>query len=499
MPHSTSRALLGVALLFAAACDGDPDPADASSPPADGAVSLDGGGGRRDAGPDFDGGPDYDAGPDTRDAGPGTPPSSSCADRTAAIVAATGRTITVSPAGDGQVMVDGATRSLREVVSSAAEGDTILLEDGTYTFTHDGSYTGLYFTTPNVTLRSASGDASRVILDSAYGDQGGSTAPITVDAPGVVLSGFTVQRSIFHLIHLWANGDRAVIHDVRLVDGGQQFLKSSPGDGANVDEVEVSCSTFSMTAAGRDNVWGYGPTDGGTTCYTGGIDTHDARDWHVHDSRFEGIYCDATGVARPAHGQKASDRGGQTYTGGLAEHAIHMWDSEMGTGHVLERNVVIDCARGIGIGLTEDVYGTVIRNNTVFSRHAGSREHDVGIIVERGHDVQIVNNTIFFSSPDGYSSAIEYRWGSSNVDIRNNLTNRRLRARDGADATLGANVEDAMASWFVDAAAGDLHLAMCDVPSVAGAGEALTDVPDDLDGEPRGAAHDVGADQCTAP
>lgn len=489
------RGLSVIALLALSSCDGAPGPDDGSVPDRDaGSEPRDGGPGEpRDAGGPRDGG-DPDGGPP-----PPPPPFAGCADRTAAIVAATGRTITVAPAGDGTVTVDGATRTLREVVRAAAEGDTILLEDGTYVLPEAaaGDYSGLYFTTPGVTLRGASGDASAVILDSSYRDHGGSTAPITIDAPGVTIANLTVRRSIFHLIHLWANGDRAVVHDVHLIDGGQQFLKASPGDGASVDEVEVSCSAFRMTAAGRDNVWGYGPTDGGTTCYTGGIDTHDARDWHVHDSLFEGIHCDASGPPRPAHGRAAGERGGMTYQGGLSEHAIHMWDSPAGSGHVIERNRIVDCARGIGIGLVDEVYGTVVRNNTVFSRHAGSAEHDVGITIDRGHDVEVDNNTVFFSHADAYPNAIEIRWGStSNVSVRNNLVRGMIRLRDGAEAAMEANVTDAEASWFADAASGDLHLASCDEPSVVGAGVVLASVTDDLDGEPRGAANDVGADDC---
>lgn len=488
--------------LAAAACgdDGsrtDSGTAEDSGPAADSGAS-DGG---ADSGTPLDGGPGVDSGPGV-DGGPRPMPTpEACADRSAAIVAATGTTITVSAGADGQVMVDGATRTLRQVVSDASSGDTILLEDGTYTLpaAGSGSYTGLYFTTENVTLRSVSGDATQVIIDSAYREHGPGSAAITVDAPGVVLAGFTVQRSVFHLIHLWADGDDAVIHDVHLVDGGQQFLKASPGGGQYVDRAEVSCSQFRMTAAGRDNVWGYGPSDGGTTCYTGGIDTHDSRDWDVHDNYFEGIYCNAGGVARPAHGMSPGDRGGQTYTGGLSEHAIHMWDSESGSGHTIDRNRIVNCARGIGLGLRDDVYGTAIRNNTVFSEHAGSREHDVGIVVERAHDTQVFNNTVFFSSSEAYANAIEYRWDSTaSLELRNNLTNQLIRSRNGADAAQSGNITDAEASWFADVAAGDLHLAGCSEARVVGAGDVLAAVTVDIDLADRGSANDIGADDCAA-
>ncbi|MFK7985454.1 MAG: hypothetical protein AB8I08_05445 [Sandaracinaceae bacterium] len=488
--------LLGVSLSLLAACDEDPSPDAGPMTDAGTGPGQDSGTPGVDAGPLPDAGPTPDSGLEP-DAGPPPPSPAGCEARSAAILAETGTTISVSPAGDGQVMADGATRTLRQVVSGASDGDTILLADGTYTLPEagDGSFSGLYFTTPNVTMRSASGDASAVIIDSAYRGHGGQSASITVDAPGVTLASFTVRRAVFHLIHLWENGDDAVIHDVALIDGGQQFLKASPGDGRFVDDVEVSCSRFSMTDAGRDNVWGYGSSDGSTTCYTGGIDTHNGRDWVVHDSSFFGIYCDATGVDRPAHGRFADARGGMTYQGGLAEHAIHFWDSPDGSGHIVERNRIVDCGRGIGIGLRDPVYGTVVRNNTVSSRYAGSREHDVGIIIERGRNVQVDHNTVFFSSPDAYTNRIEIRWDTTqNVDLRNNLTNGLIRMRNGATANEAGNMTDADASWFIDATNGDLHLSGCDAAPV-GAATSVPSVTADLDGDTRDSAV-VGADDC---
>jgi len=425
-----------------------------------------------------------------------TPTGLACLQATEEIVAGAGATVVVTPSGDGEVTVDGNATTLRAVLQNVQEGDTVLLEDGTYTLPDaGGGYSGIYITTPDVTLRSASGDASAVVIDSAYRLHGGQTATITVDAPDVVLANFTVRRSVFHLIHLWEKGDGTLIHDVILEDGGQQFLKSSPGSGF-VDDVTVSCSAFTMTDAGRSNIWGYGAANGNTTCYTGGIDTHDARNWHVHDSVFRGIFCNADGAQRPAHGQASEARNGMTYTGGLAEHAIHMWDAPEEGGHVLERNTIIDCARGIGLGFNAETYDSVIINNTVASRHAGGGEHDVGISVMRAHDTLVANNTVVLSHPDAYPDAIEYRFASTtNLTLSNNLTNQNVRARDGATATLQTNVADAELSWFVDAEGGDLHLAACTALAVD-AGTSQAEVSVDLDGEARVGALDVGADEC---
>lgn len=491
MRHA-SRGLCVLLLLLASACD------DGEVPPGTDAGPVPPG---TDAGPGV--GPGEDAGPGTeQDAGPppDPPTSATCDEITNTIAAATGRTITVSPAGDGEVTVDGSTTTLRSVVRNAEEGDIILLEDGTYTLPEAGAgdFSGVYITTPNITLRGASGDASQVIIDSAYRRHGGGSGSITIAAENVVVAHLTVRRSIYHLIHLWADGDDALIHDVRMIDGGQQFLKASPGDSARVDRAEVSCSQFLMTPEGRDNVWGYGGQDGNTTCYTGGIDTHDSRDWHVHDSYFEGIYCDATGPARPAHGQNPDERGGMTYQGGLAEHAIHMWDSESGSGHLIERNVIVNCARGIGLGFRTEIYGSTIRNNMIFSSFANSREHDVGIMLDRLHDSHVVHNTVYYSDPGAYPNRIEYRYGSTaNLELRNNLTNGLIRSRDGADATLGGNMTDAEGSWFRDPSSGDLRLASCDNAAVVGAGESTPNVTVDIDGDARDGSYDIGADHCS--
>ncbi len=427
--------------------------------------------------------------------GPGVDPPASCDD--VELPLREGAEIHVSSVADGVVMVEGAGEmSLRQAVSSANAGDTVLLADGTYLLpdADAGGFSGVYITTPDVTVRSESGNADAVVIDGAYRSQGNGSAPITISASGVVVADLTVRRSIFHLIHIWADGDEALVHNVHMLDGGQQFLKSSVDNGT-VDDVEISCSQFRMTEQGRDNVWGYGDPAGNTSCYTGGIDTHNARNWDVHDNLFEGIYCTPDSVERPAHGRFPEARGNMTYTdGGLSEHAIHMWDSESGTGHQIWGNRIINCARGIGIGLVNTVYGTRVVNNTVFSEHPGSREHDVGIIIERGVDMLVGHNTVFMSDPDAYGSGIEIRWGeSSDVTLHGNLSNREIRSRDGAEFSDVGNVEAGEDAWFLDAPAGDLHLARCgSVDTVALHDEVTTD----MDGEMRRDPTTVGADGC---
>ena len=150
------------------------------------------------------------------------------------------------------------------------------------------------------------------------------------------------------------------------------------------------------------------------------------------------------------------------------------------------------------MGLSDDVYGGVIRNNMIFSEHTNSEEHDVGIGVARAHDMLVANNTVYYSSPTSYPTAIEYRWQeTSGLRVLNNLTNREVLARNSASAVLENNVVDANASWFVDANNGDLHLQSCSETTILGQGSELSMVADDFDSEPRNTSNDIGADQCT--
>ncbi|OFZ71588.1 MAG: hypothetical protein A2451_01705 [Bdellovibrionales bacterium RIFOXYC2_FULL_39_8] len=388
---------------------------------------------------------------------------------------------------------------MRAVISAAEEGSTILLADGTYTFIENGNYNGIYITKPGITIRSSSGDPEKVILDASYSDLGGETAPITVAAQSITIADITIKRSIFHLIHLWNGSDNVKIHNVHLIDGGEQFIKSSPGDTNRINGGSVTCSKFIMTPIGRQNVWGYGTQYGGTRCYTGGIDTHSTNSWQISDNYFEGIYCESSG-GHPIHGKKRTDVAYVTYVGGLAEHAIHMWNSDAGTRHIIERNTIVNCARGIGLGLgsTLRIHGGIVRNNMIFSSHPGGSEHDVGIMLEGGADVQIYNNTLFFSHSNAYANAIEYRFSTTTgATISNNLTNKAIARRDSASGILTTNVTTASSSWFANLASGNLHLASCSIPELSESGSVIDTNAVDVDNELRdGLAPDIGADQC---
>jgi hypothetical protein len=415
-----------------------------------------------------------------------------------------GMLIRVTPAATGKeparITANGKHTTLRQTLLSAPPGSTVLLGKGTYELPASqqaGGYTGLVIKHNHIALIGDTDNPADVVIDTGYQNLGKTAGALSISGSDVSIANITLKRSIFHLIHLWKGADRTLVHNVHLIDGGQQFIKSSPGQGENNGST-VRCSQFLMTDSGRDNVWGYGEPTGWTTCYTGGIDTHNSYNWTISSNRFEGIYCDQTGIPRPAHGRKAALRNNQTYQGGLSEHAVHMWHSKKQSEHTITNNQIINCARGIGIGLKAPVYGGLIANNMIVSHFAGSREHDVGIALYHASDAKIIHNSLFFSHAGAYPNGIEIIHSSDKSNlVMNNLTNKMIRVRDGGRAKITANTYTAVLEWFADSAQGDLHVRSCARPPIPiTSGEKHPAVPVDIDGEPREDIITIGADQC---
>jgi hypothetical protein len=382
----------------------------------------------------------------------------------------TGPTVTVTAGMD-----------LAAAVGNAAANTTILIADGTYAL----AGATVHVTKAGLTLRSASNDATKVVIDGGYM----SPEDVAISASNVTLAHLTITRAINHPVHVYpdtANVTGTRLYGLRLIDGGEQFVKVNP-DAARtlyVDQGTVECSTFTMTDAGRPHV----ESLGGTSCYTGGIDVHGGRGWIVRQNHFEGIYCT---------------------TGFLAEHAIHFWNGARDT--LVEDNVIANCARGVGFGLVETgemrVYPDdpskgvgyvghfdgIIRNNVVF---ANIPWFDTGIELDQARGTRVFHNTVF-AGPGATKvfSSIDYRFADTQVDLENNLVNR-ITQRDGAMGTLSHNKEGVAASDFKDPTTGDLHL----LPTATDAIDQGVAVPEaglDIDGQPHtaGAAPDLGADE----
>jgi hypothetical protein len=175
----------------------------------------------------------------------------------------------------------------------------------------------------------------------------------------------------------------------------------------------------------------------------------------------------------------------------------------------VERNTIVDCARGIGFGLGDKTdwarrygdqpgaayvghYGGLIRNNVVVASRPGM---DTGIGLEQARGARVYHNTVYAGPrATGYFSSIDYRFPSTTVDIVNNLVTK-ITVRDGARARRGRNIESVTAGWFRNPARFDFHLRR----SARGAidrGVPVGAAGLDIDGAPHGVgAPDLGADE----
>jgi hypothetical protein len=389
-------------------------------------------------------------------------------------------------------IVDVSTVSqLQNAVNNSPSGTTIRIADGTYNL--DGVY--LRFDTPGLTLRSASGNRDAVVLDGNY-----ITGEIVqIIASTVTIADLTLREAYYHPIHVMssdtADTENTLIYNVHIVDPGEQAIKINPTPGGYYpDNGVIACSHIELTDTGRPHIR--------NDCYTGGIDAHRAQGWVIRDNLIEGFWCQD----------------------GISEHGIHLWTGSRDT--LVERNSLVDNARGVGFGLRESPwstpwrtypddpcpgavhvghYGGIVRNNFVFATRAAlfssDASFDCGICLEQACGASVLHNTVV-STQAPASSSIEWRFSNTDADVFNNLVSHNLKERDGGSATLAGNLESASLSLFVDGAAGDLHLS-ASASSAIDQGVVITAslCDEDIDGDSRpiGPARDIGADEYGIP
>ncbi len=386
------------------------------------------------------------------------------------------------PSPTGGVVTVATEPALRAAVGNVTSNTTILIQPGTYNLAAGGGT--LYFNraVSNVTIRGITDRCDDVILIGAgMATQGNTPFGIWVGGPtGMTIADLTIRDIFFHPIMLDPNAGTQSprVYNVHLINAGEQFVKVSqmgsgtnPAPGSGVANGIVEYSIIEYTTAKDPN----GP---GGPAYTNGVDVLSGLNWVIRYNVFRNI--------RAAPGF------------GLAGPAVLAWRGTINT--TVESNLFLNCQYGIALGLdgaaSADHAGGVVRNN-VFHRSSG-QSGDVGIVVNNSANAKVLHNTVVLSGT--YPNAIEYRFaGTTNVTIRNNLSDAGIQQRDGASGTIAGNVTTAQANWFVSAATGDLHLAATATAAIDRAAS-LADVVNDYDGDARpfGSAPDVGADEMTS-
>jgi hypothetical protein len=320
----------------------------------------------------------------------------------------------------------------------------------------------------NLQIRGATGDPEDVVLLGS-----GMLDPIVpfgfqvFTATDVTIADLSVGDVYYHAVAI--QGDqgaaRVRLYHVRLFDAGQQVVKGSGGP----DDVVIEYSEVFLTAGAVEHPEGSPPG----SCYTNGIDALGADGWIVRDSVVRGIRCQ---------------------NGALAGPAILLWGGSSNT--VVERNSLLDCSRGISLGLLAgDHTGGVVRDN--FLRWDPDAAYQVDVpIYTTSAGALILHNTAL--ARGRYPSAVEVRFASSaGTEVRHNLLDAAVTPRDGAAPAVSGNLTGAQPWWFVDEAAGDLHLTSAGAPALDQVTR-LSAAPADFDGAPRpagGGLTDVGADE----
>lgn len=304
------------------------------------------------------------------------------------------------------------------IFANKSDGHVILeLNDGIYQLDRT-----LDIQADHIVIKSKSGHPENVIIQGGNFKNAGVPVLIKVFSNYFSIDGITLQNAKAHLIQIAGeeNADYPVIRNCILQDSYQQLVKisydkkSRPGLSADFGLIENSIFQY---------------TDGiGPNYYIGGIDLHAGNSWVIRNNIFKDI-------ASPGHS--------------ISEHAIHAWTNSYNT--IVENNVIEDCDRAIGFGLSNRnehpsiVYqhrGGIIRHNLI--THSRNNDHfaDVGIILEDSADTVIEGNRIWLEHD--YPNAIEYRFPTThNVIIKNNITNKSIVGRNGGKASLTNNKTNA--------------------------------------------------------
>jgi hypothetical protein len=350
---------------------------------------------------------------------------------------------------------------LQAAVQGAKPGTTILIAPGTYNLTNTLYLNGK----SDVVIRGATNNRDDVVLVGKgmnAANDGGVPYGIWINGQRVTIANLTIRDVYNHPIILNPPASSPHIYNVRLVNAGQQFVKSNPdGSGGGVAGGIVEYSLLEYTGTARDY-------------YTNGVDVHTAANWIVRNNLFRNIVAPA---------------------GQLAGPAVLMWNSTSNA--IVEGNTFINCQREISLGLIErtpnDNSGGIIRNNFIYRKPG--MDADVAIYVGDSPSTQVLHNTILVNG--SYPTPIEYRYAnSSGVIVKNNLLDGQIWARDGATGTVSGNYMSADTTLFVNASAGDLHLvsgATAVIDRVAAVAGAATDW--DGTARPQGTAADYGADE----
>ncbi len=320
------------------------------------------------------------------------------------------------PLSGSSVVTVASIDELHRAVGELRDNTTILIKPGQYAL--KGT---LSITADNVTVTGGRNGCESVHLIGPgmdNSDHQGVRFGFWVNAENTTIANMTISDVYYHAIQIDGNSHAPHIHNVRLLDTGQQFIKSNPNaSGGGVDKGVVEYSVMEYTQGtpktNHDNS-GIG--------YTNGVDVHAGEGWRISNNVFKHF-----------HTPDTADH--------LWNAAVLMWRGARNT--VTENNFFYNVDRAIAYGLGDTVNdhrGGVIRNNViVMSQGLYSRKRrrsaDAPIIVWQSPGTHVLHNTVVTNGNTPF--AIESRFDDSGITLANNLTDAPVVHSEG---TLSRNV-----------------------------------------------------------
>ncbi len=383
------------------------------------------------------------------------------------------------PDRPGKKVVVNTEKELFRAVLEAKPHETILIREGIYVL--DKSL--LIHNKAHLTLCSESGDSSKVILkgdgwNDFYHRERKENDPadliIIRNSEDIFIADITIRDVSHYGIKLDTETKDAVstlkninVYRCHFMNIGTRAFKGTAAkDRTLLSGGSVSCCLFENTMI-PDTSWLYNGD------YISSIDMMYLNNWTFSDNVFKNI-----------RGANGGGRG-----------AVFIWNQSRNI--IVERNIFTGCDRSIAFGNPSEPtyyepgtlhnYDGIIRNNFIVP----GTIHGKGIEIVWADNIQVCNNTIF--AYDTNYLAIHYFQKINHLFIANNLVQGRISG-EGEEVTLKHNLTGYLEGYFVDPAAGDLHLTN-NATGALGKGLEILSVTDDIDQQNRKGIPDIGADQ----
>lgn len=375
------------------------------------------------------------------------------------------------PKPNGKILKVSTPRQLIDSLNTVEPGGTILLEDGHYMMPR---YVAVK--KDNVTLRSASGNRNRVIIDGAQ-SQHGELIGITA-CSGVTIAGLTIQNIKWNgfKINSETNVQKLTIYNCVIHNIWQRGVKGVKVPLKNREQIRPKDCRISYCLFYNDRAKRFTDDPADTSenfngDYIGGLDVMYAKGWTISDNVFVGI-----------QGRTRQGRG-----------AVFLWHDSQNC--VVERNIIIDCDAGVCLGnphrpsdIRMHCTGCVVKNNFI------TRAPEAGIVTVYTRDCKILHNSILEPNSK-LGRLIRVVFDNENLFIANNLlSGSDIRIESKNPIRRLGNLRRDNSSMFVSPENGNLHLSK-PVAQVVEKAVSLVEVPSDIDAQRRSPKPDIGADE----